>query len=59
MINSVRLTLLAMWFGAALFFSAVVAPTVFSVLRSFALPNSGEIAGAIVNRSLSIVNVCC
>lgn len=57
MINSVRLTLLAMWFGAALFFSAVVAPTVFSVLRSFALPNSGEIAGAIVNRSLSIVNV--
>jgi len=57
MINSVRLTLLAMWFGAALFFSAVVAPAVFSVLRSFALSNSGEIAGAIVNRSLSIVNV--
>ena len=57
MINSVRLTLLAIWFGAALFFSAVVAPTVFSVLRSFALPNSGEIAGAIVNRSLSLVNV--
>jgi len=57
MINSVRLTLLAMWFGAAIFFSAVVAPAVFSVLRSFALSNSGEIAGAIVNRSLSIVNV--
>jgi len=46
-----------MWFGAALFFSAVIAPAVFSVLRSFALSNSGEIAGAIVNRSLSIVNV--
>jgi hypothetical protein len=57
MINFLRLALLAMWFGAALFFSAVVAPTVFSVLRSFALSNSGEIAGAIVNRSLSVVNV--
>ena len=57
MINSVRLTLLAIWFGAALFFSAVVAPAAFSVLRSFALSNSGEIAGAIVNRSLSVVNI--
>ena len=46
-----------MWFGAALFFSAVVAPAVFSVLRSFALPNTGEIAGAIVTRSLSVVNL--
>jgi len=27
------------------------------VLRSFALSNSGEIAGAIVNRSLSVVNI--
>ncbi len=46
-----------MWFGAALFFSAVVAPAAFSVLRSFALPNASEIAGSIVTRSLSVVNV--
>jgi Domain of unknown function (DUF4149) len=52
-----RLILLACWFGAALFFSAVVAPAAFGVLRSFALPNANEIAGAIVTRSLSVVNI--
>jgi hypothetical protein len=46
-----------MWFGASLFFSAVVAPAAFSVLRSFALPNASEIAGSIVTRSLSVVNI--
>jgi hypothetical protein len=46
-----------MWLGVALFFSAVVAPAAFGVLRSFAVPNSSEIAGAIVNRSLSVVNI--
>ena len=46
-----------MWFGVALFFGAVVAPAVFSVLRSFSLPNSNEIAGTIVTRSLSVVNI--
>jgi hypothetical protein len=46
-----------MWFGAALFFSVVVAPAAFSVLRSFALPNASEIAGSIVTRSLAVVNV--
>ena len=46
-----------MWFGAALFFSAVVAPAAFGVLRSYGLPNASELAGAIVTRSLSIVNV--
>ena len=49
--------LLAIWFGAALFFSAVVAPAAFGVLRSYAVPNASEIAGAIVTRSLSVVNV--
>ena len=57
MLNSTRLATLAIWFGAALFFSAVVAPAAFSVLRSFALPNASEIAGGIVNRSLSVVNL--
>jgi hypothetical protein len=48
---------LACWFGAALFFGAVVAPSAFAVLRSFGLPNANEIAGSIVTRSLSVVNV--
>jgi hypothetical protein len=51
------LILVACWLGAALFFSVVVAPAAFGVLRSFALPNAVEIAGAIVNRSLGVVNV--
>lgn len=52
-----RIVLLSMWFGVALFFSAVVAPAAFGVLRSFAVPNASELAGAIVTRSLSVVNV--
>lgn len=56
-LSSIRLILLACWFGAALFFGAVVAPAAFSVLRSFSLPNANEIAGGIVTRSLSVVNV--
>jgi hypothetical protein len=46
-----------LWFGAALFFGAVVAPAVFGVLRSFGLPNANEIAGSIATRSLSVVNI--
>jgi hypothetical protein len=55
--NFSRLILLACWFGAALFFGAVVAPVAFAVLRSFGLPNAGEIAGTIVTRSLSVINI--
>ncbi|HXC71400.1 MAG TPA: DUF4149 domain-containing protein [Pyrinomonadaceae bacterium] len=57
LINVTRLLLLAAWFGAALFFGAVVAPAAFGVLRSFGLPNASEIAGSIVTRSLSVVNL--
>lgn len=57
LINVTRLILLAVWFGAALFFGAVVAPAAFGVLRSFGLPNANEIAGSIVTRSLSVVNI--
>jgi hypothetical protein len=56
-LNFSRLILLACWFGAALFFGAVVAPAAFGVLRSFGLPNANEIAGGIVTRSLSVVNI--
>jgi hypothetical protein len=55
--NFTRLILLACWFGAALFFGAVVAPAAFGVLRSFDLPNANEIAGSIVTRSLSVINI--
>ena len=56
-LNSTRMVLLAVWFGAAVFFSVVVAPAAFGVLRLYGLPNVNEIAGAIVSRSLSVVNV--
>lgn len=55
-LNQVRMLLLAAWLGAAIYFSAVVAPSVFAVLRSFSLPNANEIAGTIVTRTLSAVN---
>jgi hypothetical protein len=55
--NFSRLILLACWFGAAFFFGAVVAPAAFGVLRSFGLPNANEIAGSIVTRSLSVINI--
>jgi uncharacterized membrane protein YbhN (UPF0104 family) len=55
-LNQVRMLLLAAWLGAAIYFSAVVAPGVFGVLRSFSLTNANEIAGTIVTRTLSVVN---
>src|ERR1043165_4722409 len=55
--NFSRPILLACWFGAALFFGAVVAPAAFGVLRSFGLSNANEIAGSIVTRSLSVINI--
>ena len=57
MLSFSRLILLACWFGAALFFGAVVAPAAFGVLRSFGLANANEIAGSIVTRSLSVINI--
>jgi len=51
-VHAVRLLLIAMWLGAALFFSAAVAPSAFAVLAA-----SRELAGAIVSRTLSTVNI--
>ncbi len=56
MIKDIRLFLLSLWLGAAVFFGAVVAPSAFSVLRTFHLSNSSEIAGHIVSRALSVLN---
>jgi hypothetical protein len=56
-INHLRIALLAAWLGIAIYFSAVVAPSAFGVLRSFNLANAGEIAGTIVTRTLYVVNI--
>jgi hypothetical protein len=56
MVRDVRLLLVALWLGAAVFFSAAVAPSAFAVLRRFAVPHVNELAGSIVTRTLSIVN---
>ncbi|MCM3870938.1 MAG: DUF4149 domain-containing protein [Pyrinomonadaceae bacterium] len=56
-LNDLRLLLIGLWLGAAVYFSSVVAPSVFAVLRGFYLPNVGEIAGTLVTRTLSVVNI--
>lgn len=55
-ITDVRLLLIALWLGAAVFFSAVVAPGVFGVLRGAAVPQANHLAGTIVTRTLGIIN---
>jgi len=56
-LNFVKLILLSAWVGATLFFGVVVAPAAFGVLRSFELINANEIAGSIVTRCVSVVNI--
>ena len=46
-----RLLLIALWLGGAVFFSFVVAPTAFAVLPTH------ELAGAVVTRTIAVVNV--
>lgn len=55
-INGLALFLLGIWLGGAIFFSAAVAPSVFSVLRGAALTNANALAGSIINRLLAIIN---
>src|SRR4051812_35576805 len=55
-VRDVRLLLVALWLGAAVFFGAVVAPSAFIVLRRFVVPHANELAGSIVTRALAIVN---
>ena len=55
-VRDVRLLLIALWFGSAVFFSAVVAPTAFSVLRSRNVVYANEAAGTMVTRMLAIIN---
>jgi len=55
-LTSFRQLLTGLWLGAAIFFSATVAPAVFGVLRAREVPASNEIAGSIVNQVLGLLN---
>ena len=55
-IRQLRLLLLGMWLGTAIFFGAAVAPALFSVLRNAGLANANELAGSIVTRLLAFIN---
>jgi len=55
-VTNLRVAFIAAWLGLAIYFSAIVAPSAFGVLRSFNLANAGEIAGTIVSRAFSAVN---
>jgi hypothetical protein len=55
-VRDVRLLLVALWLGGAVFFSATVAPSAFGVLRARNIPLANEAAGSIVTRTLSVVN---
>ena len=56
LLRTVSLLLLGLWLGAAIFFSAAVAPNVFALLRGAELPNAATLAGSVVNRLLAIIN---
>jgi hypothetical protein len=51
LLHSLRLLAVAVWLGSAVFFSGAVAPSAFAVLPS------RELAGALVARTLAILNV--
>jgi hypothetical protein len=55
-ICQLRLLLLGLWLGAAVFFGAAVAPALFNVLRGAGLANANELAGSVVTRLLSFIN---
>ena len=56
MLQDIRLLLMGLWLGAAVFFSFVVAPSAFSILRSSSALYANHLAGSIVTRTLAVVN---
>jgi len=56
LVRDVRLLLIALWLGGAVFFSATVAPSAFGVLRARGIIYANEAAGSIVTRTLAVVN---
>jgi hypothetical protein len=55
-LSNIRLLLIGLWLGAAVFFSFAVAPTAFGTLGKLQIPRLFEIAGEIVSRNLMIIN---
>lgn len=55
--SNMRILLLLLWLGAAVFFAFAVAPGIFAVLKSREVVNASEIAGALVSRNLKIINL--
>lgn len=55
-IRQIRVLLLGLWLGAAIYFGAAVAPTLFGVLRGAGVANANELAGAMVTRLLRVIN---
>jgi hypothetical protein len=55
-LQDIRLLLVGLWLGASLFFSFVVAPGVFAVLRDSTALYANHLAGTIVTRNLSVIN---
>lgn len=55
-VRDVRLLLIALWLGGAIFFSATVAPSAFGVLRARNVVYANEAAGSIVTRTLAVLN---
>src|SRR6266852_3150064 len=53
-VRILRLLLLGLWLGAAIFFGTAVAPALFGVLRGANLANANDLAGMIVTRLLAI-----
>ena len=56
LLQDMRLLLLGSWLGASLFFSFVVAPSVFAVLRDSTALYANHLAGSIVTRNLAVIN---
>jgi hypothetical protein len=54
--QDVRLMLTGLWLGASLFFSFVVAPSLFAVLRDSTVLYANHLAGTLVTRNLSVIN---
>ena len=56
-LSNIRLLLIGLWLGAAVFFSFAVAPSAFAVLRNLQIANFSSVAGEMVSRNLMIINL--
>jgi len=56
-LSNIRLLLIGLWLGAAVFFSFATAPSAFGVLRNLQIANFSSVAGEIVSRNLMIINI--